>query len=429
MRFPGMPPVPKMEGVGVFSGSKSQVKSRFKLIRHPLGIWVQITGPKASAFMEMGDRYALSGRLVDGRHIELSDMFPTETQFGTEGTGCILFVNGPVEIGEKAESPLSSVVFPLTNYYDGSATIKVDGWTIAIESAGREGEKEAARISRLWKIPVEGMRLMLRNPLATVEGHERTARQVALLLSLAAGTGVTCHSYSVLWQNGGSLEILRHWTGDEIGPGHCIASWKTGAFLERSLPIWNAWDDEKRGLARLAISYINHSARGYLDVRMLGIAQAWEFLANEWTSKPQLSEEESVLKRRIKQLCRDWRAEYPDADHDGKWADRLTRGFRWPQLLEQMSRLAATRRINLVELGLDLRELKEARDHIVHSGSLPDHMLADKPSTLKLLHAARFGLQLLLLAELQYDGLVVTSTKDGARTFVPMSTFMTQSCD
>jgi len=79
--------------------------------------------------------------------------------------------------------------------------------------------------------------------------------------------------------------------------------------------------------------------------------------------------------------------------------------------------------LDLGAIGLDLAELKRARDSIVHTGKMPEDMFVARGSTLKKLNAAQFVLQLLLLTELGYSGRVV-SERDGWRDYVSIDKFL-----
>jgi hypothetical protein len=136
------------------------------------------------------------------------------------------------------------------------------------------------------------------------------------------------------------------------------------------------------------------------------IWQAWEILAKEWGPDVQLSPEESELKRRVKQLARDWRTEHPNLDPDGKWCERLTFAFRWPQARKQIQNLIANRKLDISKVGLDLTALKKARDSIAHTGKMPTELYKNVRLAWKLLQRAQLGLQLILLSELGYSELV-----------------------
>jgi hypothetical protein len=212
-------------------------------------------------------------------------------------------------------------------------------------------------------------------------------------------------------------------TGDEAGPGHIVPAFRLRQFLKQALPVWRQWKSDKKSDVRLAITYINLSATGYLDTRLFQISQAWEFLATAWIPKGKLNDLESNLRKRIKSSYREWKKEHPEADPKGYWGSRITFPFKWPIAKRQIESLADSRRIDLSKIGLDLEVLKEARDRVAHTGKITGQMTSNLNDTYKLLAAAQFGLQLLLIAELGYSGLVITSN-EGWKSNVPIEKFL-----
>jgi hypothetical protein len=160
-----------------------------------------------------------------------------------------------------------------------------------------------------WRIPVEGMDLQLKRDGATMEQHQDFARVVMTLLSLALGTGIACDRQVFSWATE-KLEIWRQWTGDEIGPGAIVPDYQLVKFLEQALPAWLSLSSDQQQALRLARDYINLSARGYLDTRLLQIFQPWEFLVEAWGIKGKLSESETCLRERLLQVRKQWNQDH-----------------------------------------------------------------------------------------------------------------------
>jgi hypothetical protein len=193
--------------------------------------------------------------------------------------------------------------------------------------------------------------------------------------------------------------------------------------VEQALPVWRGWPQKKQDLSRLIIAYINVSQTGYLDTRLLQAWQAWEILAAAWGSPLRLTPEEKDLSERILQVYDEWSHGNAGTDPQRHLRDRLAFAFRWPQAQRHIHALAESRRLDMVKLGLDFAELKRARDHVAHKGTLPRDMSDDRPKTARLLRSAQFGLQLLLLVELGYAGMVVTE-RNGWSTLVEIADFL-----
>jgi hypothetical protein len=139
--------------------------------------------------------------------------------------------------------------------------------------------------------------------------------------------------------------------------------------------------------------------------------------------KGKLNDLESNLRTRIKASYREWKRDHPGADPNGYWGGRVTFPFIWPVAKRRIESLADSRRIDLSKIGIDLEVLKKARDTVAHTGKMTDQMTSNRNDTYQLLAAAQFGLQLLLLAEFGYSGLVTTSN-EGWRSDVPIEKFL-----
>ena len=326
-----------------------------------------------------------------------------------------------VTIGRSCESPLVETRYPLVGMFDGKFSVEDSGW--AIEVFGSEENTECTEdLSKAWGIPLEGLTLRLVKNQTTLDEYNEKARGIMLLLSLAIGNGVTSYRQIADWGDQGTMEVWRQFTGDEIGPGEIVPDFKLARFLEQVLPTWNQWEQDTRSNARLAVSYINLSGKGYLDTRLFHITQAWEFLAAALMPKGVLNDTENDLRRRIKRSYREWKEENPKADPNGTWGKRITFPFEWPVMKRQIESLSESVRVDLAKVGLDLELLKEARDSIAHTGKMTDKMRTDR-SAYRLLAAAQFGLQLLLLVKLGYSDLVIPANRD-VKSYEPIELFL-----
>jgi hypothetical protein len=422
MRFPAAPCALRLKGKGTFSIGQHRVRSSFTLVHQVHGVWFLTRGMGLSVLLERDGSIRLDGELQDGRPVCCSSMFCTEAQYGSDGSFCILFANGEVELGNRCDGNPSRVVVPLIGHFEGRATLEDDKWAITVTDADAAATKEAARTSRAWELPMTGMYLKLEHPDATLDDFMLEARRVTTLLSLADGTGVTSQQRHISWQGRGDLEVLRHWIGDELGPGPCVAPFDIDRFLAECLPTWHRWPDVKRRMADLAIDYINASARGYVDNRLLGVAQAWEILATAWTPEPEQTTVEQHLLTLVKSVYRRWKRANPGVDQRGVLMDRLAKGLSWSPLLFRMQALAD--HIDMQRVKLDLRGLKRVRDYVAHNGTIPPDMRVQGHAAVSLLSAARFGLQLVLLSELGYTGRIRTGTPDGAMEYLPIGEFL-----
>lgn len=414
------------KGKGIFSSGNDRVESAFILQRqfsHTLLLIQRDSSVNSfSNQFNISNLYSLSGQLEDGRPISADKLMIAKTG-GSEEVTEIFPLTGVV-IGQSNSSPLTEAKYPLIGMFDGKFSIESSGWKIETFDSDQHSSI-AERHSKAWKIPLEGLTLRLINPQKTLEEYHEKAREIMLLLSLATGNGVTSHRQIADWGDHGKVEVWRNMIGDEIGPGPIIPSFELGEFLRNALPVWEKWNPKKKLDVRLAISYINLSGTGYLDTRLFQISQAWEFLATSWMPEGKLNDNESNLRKRIKASYREWKKETLNADPNGCWGGRITFPFKWPLAKRQMESLATSRSIALPKIGLDLENLKKERDSVVHTGKMLK-MTSNKNDNYQLLSAAQFGLQLVLIAELEYSGLVVTLS-EGWKTHVPIDNFFIEA--
>jgi len=349
-----------------------------------------------------------SGTLDDGRMVKADVLQFRKTQpfefAALEG----------ICIGQEKNTPPDESRYPLTGYFDGQFALVHNGWDISIIPCKSPETSEA--ITEKWRCPVDGMVLRLRRKDSTMDQHRDFARVVMNLLSLARGTGVSFYRHFFAWADE-ELEIWRHMAGDEIGPGPIVPALEMGKFIEQTLPAWETLSQEQQKVLHLALTYINLSGLGYLDTKLFHIVQPWEFLAEAWGMHGEMSDSITCLRSRLKQAVKQWKEEYPDADSDGSWGNRIFLIFKWIKLRDAIERLSTFFGLDLERVGLDLNKLKEARDRVAHSGKLPDQIsAADKPA-LDLLFTVQYCLQLLLLRMLAYQGRVYHAS-DGVRTIM-----------
>jgi len=400
------------KGRGIFTSGNCRVESHFIIQRqfsHTVFL-IQEEDSVKTFFNQFtkSDPWSLSGQLEDGRPIS-SDQLMIARIEGSKELAEFSPLTGVV-IGRSNSSPLMEAQYPLVGMFDGKFSIEDSEWTIEVLESDQNAII-AERRSKAWQLPLEGLTLRLATTQKTLDEYHEKAREVMLLLSLATGNGVTSYRQFANWGPQGMIEVWRKMTGDEIGPGHIIPTFRLGQFLKQALPVWKQLKSEQKSDARLAITYINLSATGYLDTRLFLISQAWEFLAKSWMPEGKLNDLESDLRTRIKSSYREWKKEHPKADPKGCWGGRVTFPFKWPIAKRQMESLAGSGKIALSKIGLDLEVLKKARDSVAHTGKMINQMTLNRNDTLQLLAAAQFGLQLVLIAELGYSGLVVTSNE------------------
>lgn len=412
-------------GKGLFSYRDSAVESPFMLYRNPYWIGViaeeGFTYETAAPILQERVSVQLTGILHDGRPIKADALLLTKTNPPGDIAGVEFTAMDGVALGQAVDIPPIRSTYTMTGCFKGEITLTYDGWEISTMPCP-EPDIEKDLVEK-WRIPVEGMTLQLKRDGATMEQHQDFARVVMTLLSLALGTGIACDRRVFAWANE-KLEIWRQWTGDEIGPGAIIPDYQLAKFLERALPAWQALSQDQQKALRLARDYINLSARGYLDTRLLQIFQPWEFLVDAWGIKGKLSESESCLRAQLLHVRKQWNQDHSNCDIHGFWGSRISVIFDWPKLKDAIIQLAIGFGLDFNLVGLDLDVLNEARNSVAHSGKLAAHPIgADKRSS-DLLKKGQYCLQLLILQILRYQGMV-NHSKNGMRSLVDIQEALT----
>ncbi len=412
----------ELQGHGVFNNSAITTEANFTIHRQLSKTIIIVEEEKAvSVFSDQFNNsplWTLSGQLKNGRIVSAERLMLA----GVDKLAVEILPLSGIVFGEIDTASLAEARYPLIGLFQGELEIEQDGWRIEVVDSNNKATL-AKKKSKLWQIPLEGLELILKKTNETLENYNQKAREIMLLLSLAVGNGVTSYRQIANWGTKKTTETWREMTGDEFGPGYIIPHNELGSFLKQSLTEWGKWNSDKKSDARLAISYINLSGKGYLDSQIFEISQAWEFLAASWMPKGDLSVPETDLRNKIKSSYRQWKRENPEADLNGLWGDRIVFPFKWPAAKRQIKSLIESRNIDLEKItGLDFEYLKKARDSVAHNGKMPEHMTNNQEDTHQLLAAAQFGLQLLLVADLGYNGLIASSS-EGWRTYVSIDTF------
>ncbi len=406
------------EGKGHFSFHHSSIEASFALYRTPY--WIGIITKEGFSYetavrlIQEKVPVQLAGTLNDGKPIKADALLLTKTNPPGNTAGVEFTALEGVFLGQAGDDVPIKSTYPLTGCFNGEIALSHDGWEISTTPCS---EPDITKdLVEKWRIPVEGMDLHLKCDGAVMEQHQDFARVVMTLLSLALGTGIACDRQVFAWANE-ELEIWSQWTGDEIGPGAIVPDYQLAKYLDQTLPVWLSLSPSQQKALRLARDYINLSARGYLDTRLLQIFQPWEFLVDAWGIKGNLCESESCLRTQLLQTRKQWNHDHSNCDVDGFWGSRISVIFDWPKLKDAIIQLATGFGLNCNLVGLDFDVLNEARNSVAHSGKLAAHSSTNKNHLSNLLQKGQYCLQLLILQMLKYQG-KVNHSKNGILSIV-----------
>lgn len=393
--------VSTVRGEGILASTTGSHSVKFLLHRQLSRVIVSIDYSAIGGSALRTDTFRLSGLLSNERPISIDTLRRISVQ---EGSLIELRPwNCPVEIGWRGSGHPIASFFVLTGIYEGQLKLTLGEWQIELYSGKEAGLNKKA--SKGLGVPLEGSSLKISASKKNQDEHEILATDIMVLLSLACGTGVTSHRWSLFFSAGEQIELWRSRSGEDIGPGPIIEPWDLAAYIEQVFPVWNSMSREEKKVLKTAITHLNNSGSGYLDNRLFQVAQTWEYLAKQWVPEKGIPEAQQELKNTLKKARRAWAKANPNADQHGLLGDRIAKAFDWPVLRQQIEELAAEFGVDLQILGLDIEHLKAARDSVAHSISLEGVAAPSGPHH-ELLMCAQYGLQIILLRRLQYNGLV-----------------------
>jgi len=415
-----VPRYQELHGTGTFSKAGENFTSEFLLLRNPhwMGVLTRVEEKKTALRLSMsihdGSSWQLRGTLQGGRPILSDSLVNTGYAESPYNLGFSIFET--LFLGKSLDEPPLWSEFPLINYFEGAISVIHGDWQLDIFPD--PSRLHTQYLTRQWNLPAEGMTLRCVRPDSTRDDHLDMARSVMILASLALGMGVSNHRHVLGWKSA-TLETWRFMIGDELGPGPVVPARNMSSFLSVALPAFESLTPDKKELIRLTISYINLSEIGYLDTRILGIVQAWEFLSAAWVPRLPLPDDLLCLRSRLTRLLKDWRQDHKRSDPDGFWGNRVLSALDWARLNQQLQEFAAVWGVDLEVLGIDLSLLRRFRDSVAHEGSLPRMPSGDSKTRYDLLRNARHALRLILLQILGYRGPVLAN-KGGWKTSVAM---------
>lgn len=398
----------------------------FQLRRFPEQICIDVEAASIGASLAHApdaDTWALSGTFDDGRALSCGRLLRIRgtVSFGRSRKAAAVFtpLNSAVVVGIPEATKPAWMEFPLAGFFGPHLDYREGDWRISLRPGVMQKEV-AEQVYDGWGIVPEGSVLRLQNPRVTATGHEAMARKLCLFLALAMGTGITFHRSIAGWQGERRAEWWFEGVGAEPGPGARIPERCLPLYFRQCLGPWLRLPKDERERVRLVNGYVNESQTGYLDVRIMHAAQAWEIAASVWTARQQLTAEAGELKRELMASCRNWRRRHPYADPQAKLANRISFGFTWPLLHQRLVELVQVHCLDATKIGLDFETLKRARDAVVHTGRLPPDLSRNRARAHSLLKGAQRDLQVLLLVRLGYAGNINWSAS-GSRTEVPIA--------
>lgn len=326
-----------------------------------------------------------------------------------------LISNESVYVGDYYDSKkyADRIDYYITNLFDLNLAFSFHGYTIEIKSE-RESIKE--RISLYWKLPQVGSVITVTKSNDSIKDYLKIINYVLWILSLSTGRHLSFGIQHIFYDEKNYKAIHNNFSSynhiHDIIPKNSIKY-----LLSKGLIILNEFDKSNLIDFRTILEYLNETDHGYLDDRILRIVQCWEIVSSTWNNQKQnLSPEVVELKCSLKQTLKEWHKKFPGFDKDGLIGDRLHKGLEWDRVINLLNGTLIKFGIDNSAVKIDFPKIIKLRNSVAHKGRFGDEDALDD------LLKAQFGIRLVLLRILGYDGQIIDYINDSG--FVMMKQFL-----
>ena len=245
---------------------------------------------------------------------------------------------------------------------------------------------------------------------------KKLALDIISLLSLALGENIIFDKFTfrenLLNESFEEEMVVTANKGQQIIPDHRIKQ-----FLEKTLPIYANLSNTEKSEFLVITDYLNQTSKGYIEDRILRMAQAWECAAMYWVEeKIVLTDEILDLREKIKNVFKIWKQERNYQDINGELCKKILSSLDEETNLIKLNKLISSHKLKIEEANLDLKKIKKLRDCVVHTGKITTSGISAKEAIFILLSGIQ-GLQLIVLKRLGYDDFVNGTQDNGVDEF------------
>ncbi len=414
-KFDKYPRIIIKKGFGTFSSKEREFESQFEITHYPQQTIIKTKigdiQQNVFALYNIEDTWELKG-LVD---VNISIHAKNLSLINLSGNELTLFPFKDIEFCKNDVHSFTSAEFPLVGFYKGDINTTIGNWEIS-SNGNKEKMKIIQNQSNNWNIQLEGLILKLVNQNSSQEKYLSKANDITSLLSLAFGNDIVFNRQLYFMNNELCQENWRRKVDYNFGVEACVPDFNLNHFLERTLSNYEKWTEEKKKVFYSTVTNINSSSKGFVEDRLLRICIAWEGLSESWSkNKKSANTELTQLKKLLKETIDNYNL--PPNYDDFFIKTRILNSLDWEKLYDSLTNLSSQYFLDNEKLNLDFRSLINIRNDIAHSG-----LFRKKYSTrflTNLIYNHKLGLQVIILKELGYDGLVVTS-ENNWKTFTKM---------
>lgn len=394
-----------IQGNGTFSSKDFVFESRFEVVHFPQKtiITTKIKDKKDNflAFKNIADIWELNGITDENLSINAKNLLFTNFSDNT----LTLSSFRDLTIFKSRTNEITSAEFPLVGLYKGDFKTKIDDFEIHCFGDKDETQKIQHQ-SKNWNIQLEGLTLKLTKPNSSKEELLQKANNITALLSLALGNDIVFNRQKYFKNDILCIEDWRRKVDHHFGTEACVPYFKLDVFLENTLHNYEKWNEKKRKIFYSTVTGINSSSRGFLEDRILRIGIAWEGLAESWSkSKKKSNSELEPLKKLLMKTVEE--SILPTNIDENFIKTRISGSLDWEKATDFLTNFSNQYLLNTEKLKLDFKSLVKVRNDIAHSGLFRKIYTTDFITD--LLYNHKLALQVILLKELEYDGLVVTN--------------------
>lgn len=400
-----------LKGFGTFYSKELEFKSHFEVVHYPqktiITTQIDETRKNIFAFRNMSDNWELKGLIEENLTIHAENLLFTNLSDNI----LTLFSFKDLTIYKTLTNNFTSAEFPLVGFYKGNFKTEIDNWEISC-SGDKEKTVEIRKQSENWNIQLEGLNLKLIKPNTSNEKLLSKANDITSLLSLALGNDIVFNRQKYYKEDELYMENWRRKADHHFGVEACVPYFAIDTFLEKTLHNYEKWNEKKRKIFYSTVTGINSSSKGFLEDRILRICVAWEGLAGSWSkNKKKPNTELNPLKVLLMETING--CNFPPNIDKNLVKTRVSDSLDWEKSSDFLTKFSNQYSINLEKLTLDFKSLVRIRNDIAHSGLFRKKYSTDFLTD--LLYNHKLGLQIILLNELEYDGLVVISENNWER--------------
>ncbi|HTG67342.1 MAG TPA: HEPN domain-containing protein [Flavobacterium sp.] len=398
------PEIRILKGIGIFSSKELDFESHFEVIHFPQKtiVTTEIKDNKSNLIdIRDSDGYwSLKGLTEENFNIYAENLLFTDLT----NNKLTLYSFKDFTIEKSKIDSFTSAEFPLVGLYKGNFNTKIENWEISIVG-NKEIIEKIQEKSKNWNMQLEGLHLKLVKPNFSKDKFLSKAKDITSLLSLALGNDKVFNRQLYYQENELSQEYWRRMVDHNFGAGASVPDCKLDIFLKKSLHIYEKWDAKKKKIFYSTVTGINSSSRGFLEDRILRICIAWEGLAGSWSKNKKSSNSElEPLKKMLLETLEG--SNLPSSVDKDFIKTRISSSLDWEKATDSLTNFSNQYLLNTEKLKLDFKSLVKVRNDIAHSG-----LFRKKYTTefiIDLINNHKLALQVILLKELGYDGLVVT---------------------